>query len=412
MALQASGPIKWSQITAEFGDPRVGSHSSLGHYRMDNALEFGGMLLPLDTNAGPAVDKDIPVGNNPISFSDFYNGRLNIAIDYFSSDENRPDSAKVKYDTNDPNKVKAVGNFISAPNSTTGKKVVIAVNKKIGGKLVGVDGSTVNECSLRTGSSWDNDTQLRVDVGSSGKIIGGGGDGGAGGDCDINNGPDGGGTKNDVPRDGQPGENGTSALGIEHEGTVVQVRENGRIICGFGGGGGGGGAFEDSTLGEDSYKPRCSGGGGGGGGAGLPAGLGGRGGISTTYDPNECKADGDAGTAGAEPIGGEQGGLGGDGNPTPTDPNGVEALGGTGGRGRDQETTGTGFNNDGTGQNGLGNGSGNWYGKVGGAKGIDAAAIRRTSTSINWTFDTNKHSDGTVIGEGSGGDSESPTGVS
>ena len=408
MALQASGPIKWSQITAEFGDPRVGSYSSLGHYRMDNALEFGGMLLPLDTNAGPAVDKDIPVGNNPISFSDFYNGRLNIAIDYFSSDENRPDSAKVKYDTNDPNKVKAVGNFTSPPNITTGKKVVIAVNKKIGGKLAGVDGSTVNECSLRTGSLWDTNTQLRVDVGSSGKIIGGGGDGGAGGAVNQNNSP-----RSTISSDGSPGENGTSALGIEHEGTVVQVRENGRIICGFGGGGGGGGAYEDSRPGESS-KRRGSGGGGGGGGAGLPAGLGGDGGVVTS----QFAANGDAGTAGAEPVGGEQAGLGGDGNPTSGDPTGAEALGGTGGRGRDQETTGTGFNNDGTGQISLGrpgpptNPNPSYVGSVGGAKGTDAAAIRRTSTSINWTFDTNKHSDGTVIGEGSGGDSESPTGVS
>jgi len=71
MALQASGPIKYSEIEAEFGRSTVGSTWGLGNYRMDNASEFGGMIVPLDTDCGASSNLDMPTGNNPISFSKY-----------------------------------------------------------------------------------------------------------------------------------------------------------------------------------------------------------------------------------------------------------------------------------------------------------------------------------------------------
>ena len=263
MALQASGPIKYSEIEAEFGRSTVGSTWGLGNYRMDNASEFGGMIVPLDTDCGASSNLDMPTGTNPISFSNFYNSRLNIGVDYFTADENRPVDAVTRF--GDPSKRKIVGGFIGYPVDTSSSKVAIVVNKIISGNSAGANGASVNECSLRTGSGWIAGTKVSVQVGSSGRIYGAGGDGGAGGDVDGFN-------RN--PSDGSAGENGTSALGVQYNNTVVKVRSGGKIVSGFGGGGGGGGAFEDSTPGEE-YRPRCGSGGGGGGGAGSPAGAGG-----------------------------------------------------------------------------------------------------------------------------------------
>ena len=68
------------------------------------------------------------------------------------------------------------------------------MNQTIGGKKGGL-----NVCALRTGS-FNPGTSLIVDVGSNGRIYGGGGDGGEGG--------------NDMDA-GNPGQDGASALGID-----------------------------------------------------------------------------------------------------------------------------------------------------------------------------------------------------
>ena len=364
-------------IKVETYGTTAGSNYSLGNYRMDNASEFGGMIVPLDTDCGASSNLDMPTGNNPISFSNFYNARLNIAVDYYTANENRPVDAVTRF--GDPSKRKIVGGFIGYPVDTSSSKVAIVVNKIISAKSAGVDGASVNECSLRTGSGWIAGTKVSVQVGSSGRIYGAGGDGGAGGDVDGFN-------RN--PSDGSAGENGTSALGVQYNNTVVKVRSGGKIISGFGGGGGGGGAFEDSSY--DEYRPRCGSGGGGGGGAGSPAGAGGATGTITTPDYNEHASPGNAGNAGSIPDDGEQGGDGGSGGNQIN-----EAVGGTGGRGRDEETTGTGFDNDGTGQVSQGRTTSSSYeGSVGGAKGTDGAAIRRTG-GLTVTI-TN---DGTIGGE-------------
>jgi len=387
MALQASGPIKYSEIEAEFGRSTVGSTWGLGNYRMDNASEFGGMIVPLDTDCGASSNLDMPTGNNPISFSNFYNARLNIAVDYYTANENRPVDAVTRF--GDPSKRKIVGGFIGYPVDTSSSKVAIVVNKIISAKSAGVDGASVNECSLRTGSGWIAGTKVSVQVGSSGRIYGAGGDGGAGGNVadSINSSTAPNGlTYNQV---GANGENGTSAVGVQYDNTVVKVRSGGKIVSGFGGGGGGAAGFEGSLA------ERGSAGGGGGGGAGSPAGGGGAGGESVTSESNVPPADGGGGSSGSVPNGGEQSGGGGvSGRNVPADDD-IEARGGAGGRGRDEETTGSGYDNDGTGQASGGRTSSSDYraGTPGGG-GVDGAAIRRTG-GLTVTI-TN---DGTINGE-------------
>ena len=420
MALQASGPIKWSQITAEFGEPTINGISSLGHYRI--AQPFGGvnsdnsdsLILPLDNNAGPNSDTDIPGPDEPISFSNFYNSRLNIAVDYYSIPENRPQDAKLRYDNT--TKKEIVGGFTGTyPSTTSASKVVIAVNNVIGG-VRGDEPNTASECSLKTGSGWVTGTKVRVDVGPVGKIIGAGGDGGTGG----------GGLGNA----GGNGSDGSGALGIQYgtsnEPCMVNVK-GGRIITGYGGGGGGGGAYE-----FENNPERAAAGGGGGGGAGLPAGLGGDVESATSGNHN---CDGPVGNDGSTAADGEQGGLGGgtftnitkgdivdseygtDNTYIPLgnvwsgcdEGNKEEAISGGGGRGRDQTVTGTTGVDNGEGHSGMARKSEYIVG-AGGDAGNDGGAIRKTDGSIIWEFDA-AHQVNTVFGDGKNGSSESPTGV-
>ena len=364
--------IKSSTNTGGQGSISLQSGSvKFGNYRMDNASEFGGMIVPLDTDCGPNSNVDIPIQNNPISFSDFYNSRLNIAVNYYTVDENRPLDAVSKF--GNPSNRRIVGAFRGYPNDTSESKVALVVNKIISAKLGGVAGSSVNECSLRTGGGWASGTKVTIQVGPSGRIYGAGGDGGTGGDVNGDN-------RN--PSDGSVGENGTSAIGIQYNNTVIKVRSGGNIVTGYGGGGGGGGAFEDSTPqtggwgpfgGNNDPRPRCGSGGGGGGGAGSPAGSGGATGTIQVFNPSRFASTGNSGSTGSIPDDGEQGGAGGSGGN-----NAGEAVGGIGGRGRDGETSGSGFDNDGTGQDSQGNtSSGSYEGSNGGSGGSDGAAIRR-----------------------------------
>jgi len=285
----------------------------LGKYRINET--YGGISFPLDTNAGSSSNTDIPQ-SGPIKFSDFYNGRLNMIVNYFNVDENRPEKGSVRY--SDPTTA-VVGGFKEKPNSTTGKKVHMVVNKTIGS----VTGNVTN-CALRTGS-WDSDTKLTVNVGPSGKVFGAGGDGGLG-----KRGED----------DGLPGKSGTSAIGIEYEGTgntEVDIKSGGVVAGGFGGGGGGGGGrgTEDRMMPWMSDRVDKVSGGGGGGGQGVPAGLGG-GSMDPTRagDPGTATSGGE-GAAGQTGLYGAQGGAGGDGGETTVAAqaggNGATSTAGTGG---------------------------------------------------------------------------------
>ena len=283
-----SGQISAADIRNEFGpSDNNGEKVQLGSYRVSQTV---GALsnLPLDDG--------IPQGSSQISFNDFRNKRLNVIVNYHSSNETRPQTARSRYidGGSQANKVTVIGGFRGRPGESAGTKVRIHVNRTISG------GGGVNDCSLRTGTGWDSNTDMFIDIGSSGKIYGRGGNGGAGGDN---------------RQAGGDGHNGNHGLGIQYNGggeaVTVHVRSGGLLSCGFGGGGGGS-ADHQGDKGEE----RHANGGGGGGGAGSPAGSGG--------DTGEGGSGGQNGSAGTSDHGGDGGGGGNNHN---------QAYGGGGGNG-------------------------------------------------------------------------------
>ena len=327
MALQGSGRISFSQLESEFGR---NNKRSIGDYRLNGGDNYvvgrGGTLGNLPLDAG------VPQSGT-IRFSDFYNKRLNMVVDYYSggSTRYRVDGRR-KYN-NRPNDVRCVGGFRSRPSNSSGTKVFLHVNVPIGSEK----SQDRTRCAMRTGQ-WDSNTDLHVDVGSSGQIVGAGGDGADGITCDG----------------GSSGRNGTSGLGIQYTRgtTTVRVFSGGRIQAGFAGGGGGGGGHEDP---DKNSQDHASSGGGGGGGAGLPSGNGGRGGDNAFGRGDK----GSSGSGGSITAGG-QGGSGGDGG---------GSEGGDGGRG----------GSPGQSAGGGGDGGGNVCSGDGTGAGQNGAAIRRVS---------------------------------
>ena len=345
MTLPSSGSISASQIRDEFGPTtESGEKVAIGSYRID---ENYGELTER------RLDDGIPGPGSSISFQDFRGKRLNIIIDYYSStyanntreSEGETMNARDRYTSGTD--VHVVGGFKSKPSSSHETKVIIHVNQKLGGEK----SSDNKKCALRTGTGWESDTEMFIDVGNEGRIYGAGGNGGQGGDVDSS---------------GHDGQTGTSGLGVQVDGTVVNIASEGIIRAGFGGGGGGGAGRQN-----DKGSERTVGGGGGGGGQGFPAGSGG----------SEGNADHgqSAGTAGSLNESGEGGGGGNNGN---------QAYSGAGGEGGQN---GENANNGSGGNHGAGEGAGN------------GAAIRRTS-GISVTI--NKASGAEVVG------SQSATGVS
>lgn len=308
MALQASGnPIKYSQIAGEFGYPSYKNlNNSLGAYRVSET--YGTLTnLALDNNISDAtitsaIPNSVAIGNSAIKFSDFYSRRLNMVVDYYSGSTFSRTTAGTYFNayqkyaaaTESNNYVHVVGGFTSRPYPDPGgKQVFINANVTIGSK----PGSDTY-VALTTGKDWDSTTRIHIDVGSSGRITGSGGNGGAG-----NSG-------NGFP--------GSSALGIEHTGTTTLVNR-GYVICGYGGGGGG--AHAQAFTGGKNPQNFSAGGGGGGGGAGLPAGTGGPG-------ETGVNSPGSNGGSGTLTVGGAGGGGGSNG----------PANGGPGGKGGDENT--------------------------------------------------------------------------
>lgn len=322
MTLQSSGQISFSQINSEFGTP---GGKNLGAYRVSQNV---GSLsnLPLDVG--------VPQGNSEIKFSNFYNKSLNVVVNCYSGGtEYRINAKNNKWNNN---AVTVIGGFRGKKEG--GSRILINVNKTFGANSLGGNG-TGNQCALRTGS-WSSPKEVRVDVGSGGRIYGGGGGGGNGAD----------GNRNGVQNGGQ----GTSGLGIQYNGTIVSVVSGGIIRAGYGGGGGGG-AGRQVDKGED----RRATGGGGGGGAGLPAGGGGAAGAQNAgRTDNTRRAVGGGGAGLNNAGGGGYGGIGG----------GNQAYGGSGGNG--------GY----LGNAGAGQAAGGNRGvSGGGAGGGQGAAIRRTA---------------------------------
>jgi hypothetical protein len=251
MALQASGPISFSQIANEFGLP---PGKNLGAYRISSPL--------IGSLSGLPLDEGVPQSGQ-IGFGNFYSKRLNVVVDLYSVPENSTRLIiKNRYKPDDA--VTITGGFkqpIDLPPNGDGKRIIANVNRTIGSEKTGT-----NYCALRTGF-WGADVNLEVVVGPSGTIIGAGGDGGAGGGINFGSAGNGG--------------TGSSALGLQYPTKVIN---GGSIIAGTGGGGGGAGAYGQETNsqrrcdpnGYNALTPRI-GGAGGGGGRGLPAGNGGPG---------------------------------------------------------------------------------------------------------------------------------------
>ena len=259
MALTASGTIKYSEIIAEFGTPNNGG---LGEFR-------------LSENVGTLTNLPLDIGvpqTGQIKFSDFYSKRLNQVVDLYSTSVNNTSRQNAKDRWNNGN-VHIVGSSKTGktqPPDTVEDRVIINVNATISS----VKG-TQTHCALRTGN-WDPNTTLEIEIGTSGKLYGSGGDGGTGGSANETAGTD--------------GQTGSSALGIQYPCTVNNL---GVIQSGYGGGGGGGGNTRTTGGGKKSgATTNGSSGGGGGGGAGLPAGD--AGGVSTPL----AVGGGSAGSAG------------------------------------------------------------------------------------------------------------------
>ena len=322
MTIKSSGSeLRFFDIEAEFGAQSPRSLGSYRHTQTVNGLTFNG------------IDSGVP-SSGEIKFSDFYSKSLNIVVDCYSgSDEFRINAKNNKWNNNNI----VIINPSTVSKKEEGTRITIRVNKRFGS-----DKSDPQHCALRTGS-WTNPAQVIVDLGSNAEIYGAGGDGGNGAQGTTTNGFSGG--------------DGTSGLGIEHQGTVINYRSGSLISAGFGGGGGGGGGRETSK------NDRRAGGGGGGGGAGFPFGTGGQGGVPQAGTRQANEDIGSPGGDGTETTGGN-GGSGGD--------NDDQAGGQTGGVGGDNEqTAGDGPDDD----------------SQGGDAGTNGAAIRETS-GVSFTFGT------------------------
>ena len=370
MALQAksgnppTNSISAGQIIAEFGPnhPIIGNNSgnmfSIGKYRFVGASQsnypqqIGGLnFASIDGSANTGTGQ-IPTGNNVIRFSDFYGTRLQTVVNFWSSGAGGFRLiGKSRYNNNgmigNNNEVAVVGGFRDRPTNTGGTKVHIHVNQQIGSERFDQD-----HCALRTGT-WNSGTTLQVDLGSSAVVAGAGGFGGNGGNA---------------PNIGNDGGAGTSGLGVQYNGTTVNIASGAILSAGFGGGGGGGGAFD-----YDRKSARWGSGGGGGGGAGLPLGLGGQGGNAG----NNEDVEGGAGSAATSLTEAGEGGSGGN--------NAGEAVGAAGGEGG---AAGEAGDNGGTGTGGEGSSS------RGGFGGPTGAAMRRTA-GINVTINNL----GTIYGD-------------
>lgn len=287
MALQSSGVIEASDIRDEFGATN-GTSVRFGDYRVSQTVS-GLTNMPLDAG--------IPQ-SGPIKFSDFYNKKLNVVVDYTVSPPSFETRVNARSDYNANNNIVVIGNFRGRPVSPANTKVWIHTNGSLGSDQKSTETVTLSRfySSLLTGS-WDGTTELKLDVGPSGLVSGAGGDGGKGGDVSVLSagGPG-------TLTDGTDGKNGTTAIGIQH--TPILITNRGIIRSGGGGGGGGGSSWgrdrDENVFGSTTGRQTImASGAGGGGGRGLPAGSGGNPGTKTPdIGGGDYETDGFSGTIG------------------------------------------------------------------------------------------------------------------
>lgn len=337
MALQASGPISFSQISNEFGLP---SGKNLGAYRISQTV--GDLTRPLDDG--------IPT-SGPIGFGSFYSKSLNVVV-YCSG--NRV-TARSRYTDND--NVTVIGGYKTRPTSSSGTKVWIYTNETIGSNIPASSAPNRQYCSLITGG-WDDNTDLRLDIGTSGVVSGAGGNGGGGGDSYYND-----------CRAGKSGNFATSAIGVNYQ--PITITNRGRIQGGTGGGGGGGVGFGHNHRPRGRSVHSLGPGGGGGGGLGSPGGSGGPPGVSGGQNRSTTSQNEAPGTAGNI----DQNGNGGVGRIASG--NGTLVIGGTGGSGGS------------TGAAGFGSGSDTSCFSVGGSAGASGFGIIITNDGTGVTISGN-----------------------
>lgn len=297
MTIKASGsPLKFYDIVKEFGNP---TENKLGAYRLNGGETIGTLTnRPLDTG----IPQSVSIGSSTIKFSQFYGKKLNIVVNCTGmSDFQTRVNAKNIYNTPiSGTSVTVIGGFKGKPGDTSGSKVYININTKIGSEK-----GAITNTAFRTGK-WNTGTELLLEIGSSTRIYGSGGDGGNGGTS--------------TPT---AGSNGTSALGIDYP---TAITNRGYIQAGFGGGGGGSYRARNVTINagkKNSYNEyNVSSGGGGGGGAGYPGGTRGTSGGQQGSQGTEGSAGTNGGleTKGTGGLGGQEAGNGGDGGrPASTD---------------------------------------------------------------------------------------------
>ena len=321
MALQASGPISFSQIANEFGTP---PGKNLGAYRISQTI--GELNRPLDDG--------IPI-SGPIGFGSFYSKRLNIVV-YCSG--NRV-VARDLYNANQSTFV--IGGFTTRPGSSSGKKVWIYTNETIGSNIPASWSPNNLYCSLITGG-FDADTDLRLDIGPGGVVSGAGGDGGVGGSV--------------LCGGGGNGNFGTSAIGVNYQPIIITNRGN--IRGGSGGGGGGGSAYGFNRRSRGRNVVAYAAGGGGGGGTGIPGGSGGPPGSGTSGNRAtqfQIQSAGGPGNSVSQGAGGSGAGVSG---------TGASAVGGTGGVGSAGGAAGSGFGFNGSCSAAGGGAGANGYGII------------------------------------------------
>jgi len=347
MTIKSSGSsLSFSEISAEFGSS---SQRNMGAYRVSTTI--GEKTFSLD--------EGIP-SSGPIRFSDFYGKRLNVVIDCGSGARI---VSRSLYNTNDP-KVTVIGGLKSRPSSSSGTRIWIYTNGTITSDIASINAPNRQYCSLLTGG-WESDTDLRIDIGSSGFITGAGGNGGNGGTTVVNSGS---------CYVGRNGRFGTSAIGVQYQPVIITNR--GRIQGGTGGGGGGGTGYGENRR-SRRRDIRCyAGGGGGGGGMGIPAGSGGSAGGGRGGARAGIIRTGRAGAAGG-PFNQGAGGLG-----SALSGSGAGATGGTGGSGGNTGGSGSGYGFDAQ------------CGAAGGSAGFSGYAIIITNNGTGVTITNN----GTEIG--------------
>jgi hypothetical protein len=316
MALQASGPISFSEIANEFGTP---SGKNLGAYRISRSVA-GLSNLALDNEVNAGIVTAIIPQSGTIRFSDFYNKRLNIVVNCGSGSRI---TARSRY--NDNSGITVIGGFRGRPNSSAGRKVWIHTNETIGSNIAASSSPNRQYSSLITGG-WESNTNLRLDIGPDGFVTGAGGNGGTGG--------------SDRCGGGGTGRFGTSAIGVNYQPIIITNR--GRVQGGTGGGGGGGAAYGENRRSRRRDIIARAAGGGGGGGMGSPAGSGGAAGTGTSgtrASVNRFPASGGSGGLTSQGGGGVGGSVSGA---------GAGATGGSGGSGGNNGGSGSGGGFDGS----------------------------------------------------------------